>query len=178
MKITFDQMSQIDKNTTAGRQGTEIRRVAQASSYPVNVAFDGKERVGFGTQPGGKKKGNIPEMVDSAEIQVQNMRNQMTVLSHTMSDEDFAKMSREGFDPSEMDPEEAVTILDKIKAELLKAGEHIAGFTDNMDMTTLAAAVGSTSLAADLAESFSAQDIPLDKQNVEQVLWHWILQSR
>lgn len=171
MKITFDQMSQIDKNTTAGRQGTEIRRVAQASSYPVNVAFDGKERVGFGTQPGGKKKGNIPEMVDSAEIQVQNMRNQMTVLSHTMSDEDFAKMSREGFDPSEMDPEEAVTILDKIKAELLKAGEHIAGFTDNMDMTTLAAAVGSTSLAADLAESFSAQDIPLDKQNVEQVLW-------
>ena len=43
--------------------------------------------------------------------------------------------------------------MDKIKAELLKAGEHIAGFTDNMDMTTLAAAVGSTSLAADLAET-------------------------
>ncbi len=171
MKITFDQMSQIDKNTTAGRQGTEIRRNTKVSSYHVNVAFDGKERVGFGTQPGMKKKGNVPEMADSAEVQVQNMRNQMTVLSHTMSDKDFAKLSEEGFDPSEMNPEEAVTILDKIKAELLKAGEHIAGFTDNMDMNTLAAAVGSSSLAADLAESFAIQDIPMDKQNVEQVLW-------
>lgn len=171
MKITFDQMSQIDKNITAGRPGTEVHKVGQASSYYINVAFDGKERVGFGTQPGCMKKGNIPEMVDSAEVQVQNMRNQMTVLSHTMSDEDFARMSREGFEPSEMEPGEAVTILDKIKAELLKAGEHIAGFTDSMDMTTLAAAVGSTSLAADLAESFAAQDVPLDKQNVEQVVW-------
>lgn len=171
MKITFDQMSQIDKNTTAGRQSAEIRRNTKIPSYHVNVAFDGKERVGFGTQPGIKKKGNVPEMVDSAEVQVQNMRNQMTVLSHTMSDEDFAKLSEEGFEPSEMNPEEAVTILDKIKAELLKAGEHVAGFTDNMDMPTLAAAVGSSSLAADLAMRFAEQDIPLEKQNVEQVLW-------
>jgi len=171
MKITFDQMSHIDKNTVTGRQNPDIRKTAATSSSHVSVAFDGKERVGFGTQPGCKKKGNVPEMVDSAELQVQNMRNQMTVLSHTMSDEDFAKLSEEGFDPSEMNPEEAVTILDKIKAELLKAGEHIAGFTDNMDMTTLAAAVGSSSLAADLAESFAVRDLPLDKQNVEQVLW-------
>ena len=171
MKITFDQMSQIDKNIASGRQSTTIRRNAEVASYHVNVAFDGKERVGFGTQSGLKKKGNVSEMVDSAEAQVQNMRNQMTVLSHTMSDADFAKMSEEGFDPSEMDPEEAVTILDKIKAELLKSGEYIAGFTDNMNMTTLAAAVGSQALAAELAECFAAQDLPIDKQNVEQVLW-------
>jgi len=171
MKITFDQMSQIDKNTATGRQSAMIRRNVEVAANHVNVAFDGKERVGFGTQNGFKKKGNMPEMVDSAELQVQNMRNQMTVLSHTMSDEDFAKMREEGFDPSEMEPKEAVTILDKIKAELLKSGEYIAGFTDNMDMTTLTAAVGSSALAADLAESFESQDLPLDKQNVEQVLW-------
>ncbi len=171
MKITFDQMSQIDKNVTTGRQSAEIRKGTQTPSYHVNVAFDGKERMGFGIRSECKKKGNVPEMVDSADAQVQNMRNQMTVLSHTMSDEDFARMCKEGFNPSEMEPEEAVTILDKIKAELLKAGEHIAGFTDNMDMTTLAAAVGDPSLAADLAESFATQDVPLDKQNVEQVLW-------
>lgn len=171
MKITFDQMSQIDKNTTAGRQSAEIRKNSQVTSYHVNVAFDGKDRVGFGTQASIKKKDNMPEIMDSAEAQVQNMRNQMTVLSHTMSDEDFAKLSEEGFDLSEMNPEEAVTILDKIKAELLKAGEHVAGFTDSMDMTTLTAAVGSSSLAADLAENFAAKDVPMDKQNVEQVLW-------
>lgn len=171
MKITFDQMSQIDKNTASGRQSTAIRRNVEVASYHVNVAFDGKDRVGFGTQSGFKKKGNMPEMVDSAELQVQNMRNQMTVLSHTMSDADFAKMSEEGFDPSEMEPEEAVTILDKIKAELLKSGERIAGFTDNMDMSTLEAAVGSPALAAELTECFATQDLPIDKHNVEQVLW-------
>lgn len=171
MKITFEQMSQIDKNTTAGRQSAEIRKNSQVTSYHVNVAFDGKDRVGFGTQASIKKKDNMPEIMDSAEAQVQNMRNQMTVLSHTMSDEDFAKLSEEGFDLFEMNPKEAVTILDKIKAELLKAGEHVAGFTDSMDMTTLTAAVGSSSLAADLAENFAAKDVPMDKQNVEQVLW-------
>lgn len=171
MKITFDQMSQIDKNTTASYQAKETRKMAESASGYVNVAFDGKERVGFGTQPMGKNKTNAPQIQDSVEMQVQNMRNQMTVLSHTMSDEDFAQLSQEGFDPTEMEPEEAVTILDKIKAELLKAGEHIVGFTDHMDMATLTETVGSPALAADLAQSFAAQDIPLEKQNVEQVLW-------
>ena len=94
----------------------------------------------------------------------------MTVMAHTMSDEDFAKMAEEGYDPSQMDPRDAVTILDKIKAELVKAGRRVAGYTDTLDMDTLAAAVGDMGLAQALQESFEAVDIPLSAENVEKVL--------
>lgn len=171
MKITFDHASAVENITEKSRKSPEAKQLSQTISGYVNVAFDGKERAGFGTAPGTKKKSEVPAIGDGAQTQVQNMRNQMTVLSHTMSDEDFAKLQKEGYDPSEMEPSEAVTILDKIKAELLKAGTNVAGFTDRMDMDTLAAAVGSEGLAATLAETFAKQDIPAEPQNVEQVVW-------
>ncbi len=169
MKITFDTMSQVNQNNE--KVTRNVRAAASVKAYSYNVTFDGRERVGFGTEELSKGKNNIPGTTDSAEAQVQNMRDQLTVMSHTMSDEDFAKAGEEGYDLSEMDPQEAVTILDKIKAELLKAGEHIAGYTDDMNRTTLAAAVGSEALAASLTESFAAKDIPLEKQNVEEAVW-------
>ncbi len=169
MKITFDNMPQVNQNSETVHRS--VRTAASAKAYAYNVAFDGKERVGFGTEAASKAKSSVPQVVDSADAQVQNMRNQLTVMSHTMSDEDFAKLKEEGYDPSEMDPQEAVTILDKIKAELMKAGEHIAGYTDDVDMTTLAAAVGSEALAAALTESFAGKDIPMEKQNIERAVW-------
>lgn len=172
MKITFDSMTQIDKNTGKAERGTKLTEsTIKAYAGNIQVAFDGKDRVGFGTEPVSKGKTKVPQETGSVEAQVQNMRNQMTVMSHTMSDEDFVRMQEEGYDPSEMDPQEAVTILDKIKAELLKAGECVQGFTDNLDRTTLIEVVGSEALAATLMEAFRKQDIPLDKQNAEQVLW-------
>ena len=169
MKITFDNMPQVNQNSEIAVRN--VRTTASAKAYSYNVAFDGKERVGFGTDMAAKNKSSVPQVTDSAEVQVQNMRDQLTVMSHTMSDEDFAKAAEEGYDFSEMDPQEAVTILDKIKSELIKSGEHIAGYTDDMDMTTLAAAVGSEALAASLADSFAQKDLPLEKYNVEQVAW-------
>ena len=171
MKITFDNMPQVNQNSEKIQRSVQTGKAPK--TYAYNVAFDGKERLGFPPESTTNKGKNntVPQAVDSVEAQVQNMRDQLTVMSHTMSDEDFAKLQEEGYDPSEMKPEEAVTILDKIKAELLKAGEHIAGYTDNMDMTTLTAALGSEALAATLAESFVQKDIPIEQQNVEQVAW-------
>lgn len=169
MKITFDSINQMNQNSEKVTRSVQTAKASK--TYAYNVAFDGKQRAGVMAEPGNKGKNTIPQAVDSADAQVQNMRDQLTVLSHTMSDEDFAKMQEEGYDPSEMEPEEAVTILDKIKAELMKAGVHITGYTDDMDMATLTATLGSEALATSLAESFAQRDIPLEQQNVEQVAW-------
>ncbi len=169
MKITFDSINQMNQNSEKVTRSVQTAKVSK--TYAYNVAFDGKQRAGVMAEPGNKGKNAIPQAVDSADAQVQNMRDQLTVLSHTMSDEDFAKMQEEGYDPSEMEPGEAVTILDKIKAELMKAGVHITGYTDDMDMATLTATLGSEALATSLAESFAQRDIPLEQQNVEQVAW-------
>lgn len=172
MKISFDNLTQMNtehvrsEKSVVAKQMTDIK-----GSY--NVVFDGKERVGFGidTNATERTKGTLPMPTAGIEADVQNMRNQMTIMSHTMSDEDFARMQKAGYDPSEMDPKEAVTILDKIKSELVKAGVHIEGYTDSIDEKTLAAAVGSESLARDMMDSFARRDIPADEQNVERVLW-------
>lgn len=102
----------------------------------------------------------------------------MTVMSHTMSEEDYAKLSEEGFHFESMDPEEAVTIVDKIKAELARSGQHIAGYTDDLDVETLAAAVGSDALARTISDSFAQADIPLTIENIENVARAWEMASQ
>ncbi len=169
MKITFDHISPGNQTIETTVRNVPTAGKTKGSSY--HVAFDGKERVGFGTNEPNKGKNLLPQPLEGVEAQVQNMRDQLTVLSHTMSDEDFAKLQEEGYDPCEMDPGEAVTILDKIKAELLKSGEHIAGYTDDINMAALTEAVGSTTLAESLVSEFAQKDIPLDEQNMDQVVW-------
>ncbi len=61
----------------------------------------------------------------------------MTLLSHTMSQEDYAKACEDGFDPRELDQDTAVTIVDRMKAELVRSGQNIAGYTDDIDLDTL-----------------------------------------
>ncbi len=170
MRITFDNLTQV--NTEGARAERAAR--GQASSKAgasYQVAFDGKDRVGFGIESPSKLKGNETLASQNIDADMANYRNQMTVMSHTMSDEDFARMQEEGYDPAEMDPAEAVTILDKIKSELVKAGVHVEGYTDAIDEQTLAAAVGSDVLARSMVSSFVKRDIPADEQNVEKVLW-------
>jgi len=171
MRITFDNLSQVNiEDSKPERIASAGRTTKAATSY--QVAFDGKDRVGFGIDANAGRNKNIVQLpLESAETDVQNMRNQLTVMSHTMSDEDFAKMQKEGYDPADMKPEEAVTILDKIKSELVKAGIHVEGYTDSLDMDTLAAALGSEALARSMAQNFAMQDIPLEQANAEKVLY-------
>lgn len=102
----------------------------------------------------------------------------MTVMSHTMSEEDFAKLCEDGFDFEQMDPEEAVTIVDKIKAELARSGQVIVGYTDDLDVETLAKAVGSESLARAVADSFHQTDLPMSEDMAQEVKQAWEMTSK
>ncbi|MGN0401611.1 MAG: DUF6240 domain-containing protein [Acetatifactor sp.] len=99
----------------------------------------------------------------------------MTVLSNTMSEEDYARMQEEGFDFGSMNPEEAVTIVDKIKAELVRSGKSVAGYTDDLDVETLSAILGSEILANALTESFASADIPMNRENLERTAAAWAM---
>ncbi len=184
MKINFDQTvhnapGEPGVQEQPRQRGTRRRQAYGSRGYGAYV--DGRDSVhpgnALGSRWNGRQKAASSQGKTMADIQAQAgmtdaqlMQNQMTVMSHTMSDEDYARMAREGYDPREMDPREAVTILDKIKAELVKGGCNIAGYTDTLDMDTLTAAVGDAGLAQALQESFAAADIPLSAENVEKVL--------
>ncbi len=172
MKITF----QPTESPEIGKQNTTKQSEVKSSakSYACGAFFGRNldENWIAGTKTGkGKTMAEIQQ--EAGFIDVGTQQDYKTVLSNTMSSADYAKLEEEGFDFSGMDPETAVTILDKIKAELARSGQHIAGYTDDIDMDTLAAALGSEALAGAISNSFQEADIPLTEENIDNVKRAW-----
>lgn len=179
MKISFYQQSVTEtemqhaerSHAAAGNTGSIV---AQKSWF----AESGREWMGVpGKQPE-KGKSLIELQQEASNTNVAVQQDYMTLMSNTMSEEDYARLQEEGFDFGSMEPEEAVTIVDKIKAELVRAGKKIAGYTDDLDMDTLAAALGSQTLAQAVTDSFRAADVPLTEENLSAVTNAWNLAAQ
>ena len=182
MKITFD--PQAAAKTDKKHIERRYERYTAGRTESMSAANAAFARVGDrhldGMAGGNAEKGKslIELQQEAGNIDVGVQQDYMTLMSNTMSAKDYAKMQEEGFDFSGMDPEEAVTIVDKIKAELARAGKDIKGYTDDLDMKTLAAALGSDTLAQAVANSFAQADIPMTKENIAAVEQAWSMGSR
>ena len=190
MNITFqNQSSKADSshaNHTDRTENTKPRRVQErpAHNEAVNLNFSAGEggldvlgMMGDDREGHDKAKTLTQLQQEASYVDVGVSQDYMTLMSHTMSAEDYQELSEEGFHFASLDPDEAVTIVDKIKAELVRSGKHIAGYTDDLDMDTLAAAVGSDALARALADSFREADIPLTDENIAAVEKAWNMAS-
>ncbi|MBQ7919626.1 MAG: hypothetical protein IJ324_06775 [Lachnospiraceae bacterium] len=167
MRITFEQNGNQIKTEQKWNQ-EQTKAASKAARGNAVFYMDGKDRVGL---PGQDKSQTFEDIQNQAgHMDLENRQDGLIVASNTMSDEDYAKMLKEGYEPSDMTPEETVTILDKIKAELLKSGKHVAGYTDDIDMDTLVAAVGSQGLAQSLQTAFESTDVPMTPENVDKVM--------
>ncbi|MCI9336369.1 MAG: hypothetical protein HFH93_02325 [Lachnospiraceae bacterium] len=176
MKITFsEQAIREAERKRAERNRAQHQESATAMGQTAFADMFGRQQDGI-LAAGGEKGKSLIELQQEAEsADVALQRDYMTVMSHTMSEEDYARLKEEGFDLGSMDPEEAVTIVDKIKAELVRAGENIVGYTDDMSMDKLASALGSQALARAVADSFRGADVPLTKENLSAVSRAWAM---
>lgn len=192
MNITFqNQSGRCDSANTNYTDRTESGKTCRAQEKTryrepggVNVSFSagegGLDVFGvMGDEKLGRDKAKtLAELQQEASYtDVGISQDYMTLMSHTMSEEDYRELSKEGFHFEYLDPDTAVTIVDKIKAELVRSGKQIAGYTDDLDMETLAAAVGSDTLARALADSFREADIPLTQENIAAVGKAWDMAS-
>ncbi len=109
-------------------------------------------------------------MTEAKNTEVQTRHNYLSVMANTLSPEDFAEGMEEGFDLYETGSDETVTILDKIKATLAQSGEEIIGFTDDLSGAQLEKITGSKGLANKITASFHENDIPITKENVDEVM--------
>ena len=109
---------------------------------------------------------SISEMAQNTDVMTQH--NYLALLSNTLSEEDYAKAGKDGFDIKDIDYSETVTILDKIKSVLLESGEKITGYNDDLSVDKLAKITGSRSFAAALVDSFHKNDIPVTAENARQ----------
>lgn len=174
MKITFQNSPDVTADSTAA-QHTRRHRAQGCQSVGKNsgirMDLGGGNRFPVGQSDQVNAFAQIQQAAGAVDAKVQ--QDYMTLMSNTMSDEDYAKLQEDGFEFRQMDPEEAVTILDKIKAELAKAGVRVKGYNDDLDMATLEAALGSASLAQALVSSFYEADLPLTEENITEIKKAW-----
>ncbi len=167
MKITFDHSNanqNVDRATTSYRE-TRATRTERAGDYALDISGTVMDNNAYG----GHGKTAEEVMQDAGAIDVATQTDFMTVMSNTMSGEDFSRLQQEGYHPGDMEIEEVVTIVDKIKAELVKGGTEVVGYTDDLDAETLSQITGSAAFAEELAAQFQAHDIPLTEDNVRAV---------
>lgn len=167
MKITFDHSNanqNVDRATTAYRE-TRATRTERAGDYALDISGTVMDNNAYG----GHGKTAEEVMQDAAAIDVATQTDYMTVMSNTMSGEDFSRLQQEGYHPGDMEVEEVVTIVDTIKAEIIKGGTQVVGYTDDLDAETLSQITGSQAFAEELARQFQAHDIPLTEENVRAV---------
>ena len=174
MKITFQNQKAIETEHLNPARRESVRDKAPVDRRRAASAVYNNGDRGIGVD-GGKGKSVLQLQQEAAGVDVGIQQDYMTLMSNTMSEEDYARLQEEGFDFGSMDPEETVTIVDKIKAELARSGKQIAGYTDDIDMETLAAALGSQALAQTVAESFRAADLPLTEENISAVAQAWTM---
>jgi len=103
---------------------------------------------------------------DSTSLDATDRKNQMAVLSHTTSEEDYAKMQEEGFSLDETVGNTIVTVTDKIKMQVAKGGGDISCFGDDLNMAQLEALTGSTALAQQLEHQMKEADLPVTEENI------------
>lgn len=192
MNITFYQQP-TGETEKQYAEGAAVRRKGYPGQESAGIAHSEKKRPGradaeagsifapgmsWGAAPGkaaerGKSLIELQQEAQNADVGI--TQDYMTLMSHTLSEEDYAKAQEEGFDFSSMNPEETVTIVDKIKAELVRSGKNVVGYTDDLDLETLTAILGSEALAGALVESFAAADLPLNRENLDLAASAWTM---
>ncbi|MCH5275592.1 MAG: hypothetical protein J1E65_07105 [Lachnospiraceae bacterium] len=174
MHITFDNTpsSNVDKVTTTVYHTAAQAAGKAAGGYALDISGKVTDNTAYGVYKSHGVHGRTAEevMQEAGGLDISLYRNYLTVMSNSMSDEDFAKLQKEGYHPSDMDIEDTVTILDTIKAELIKAGVDITGYTDSVDMEQLAEITGSIAYAQQLTEAFAKEDIPVTPETVAMTM--------
>ena len=174
MKINFDWHNFMSKNADKTSQildssfETETRSKGTDSIHRktlVDISDKVTDDFKYGDQ--GRVAEKFTEISSEDYLKVQ--RDFMTVMSNSMSASDFQKMKEEGFDVSKMEPEQVVTILDKIKTVLAQSGTHIRGYNDNLSVDKITEITGNGGYAQTIAKELSDADAPVTEENMEQI---------
>jgi len=124
------------------------------------------------------KKDKLAEAMEGSVEDLQTKQDYMTLMSNILSEEDYAKLSKEGFDVRQMEPGETVTIVDKIKAEVAKSGKQIVGYTDTLNEATLAEAFGGNELLAkEVLTTLQTIDVPVEEETIAGIQNAWEMAS-
>ena len=175
MKIYFDWQNLISKKSANNSKIIDDspiigKNLEEKKSIHKKNFVDISEKVTddfkYGDQGGTAEKLN--EAI-SSENYVAIQRDLMTVMSNSMSASDFQKMKEDGYDISNMEPEQAITILDKIKTVLAQSGTYVQGYNDNLSVDKITEITGNGGYAQTIAKELTYADAPVTEENIKQI---------
>ena len=152
----------IDK-ASAGRNHLNIH----ASRIDQNAFLVTKSEPSTYSVEGLKSFDEIKAKASMKNVSLDN--NAFAVMATSMSADDVAKMADDGFSPPEMTDKETVTVLDKIKATLVKSGVNIDGFTDDLSKEEIEQIAGSSAYASAIEAALKEAALPATKDNVTEI---------
>ena len=179
----IDQANQVEKyknvNLDMGRSNApEVRRTTRCNVLNFSKLQENYKKTEGGNlftqhpvyqKPEGKEEETVVEQLDAQmDMSAANRKNQMIVVSNTTSSEDLQEMSKDGFSGLDMDSHTIVTVTDKIKAELAKAGVDISIYGDSLDTAELEEITGSSAVANQIVSALKDADLPATEANMEE----------
>lgn len=121
--------------------------------------------------PGKTEEANtIDEIEKNSGMSAESHKNEMAVIASTTSAEDLQEMGKEGFSLTESDSHTVVTVIDKIKAQLAKAGVDISKYGDDLSAEQIAEITNSTALANQIMDALKNADLPVNSEIVEGIV--------
>lgn len=167
-KVSVKPHINVDRDTTSYRTPASNEKKVERNTNTFIIDISGTVMDNGAYAGHGQTAEEIMQMAEQEDVTAR--RNYMAVMSNSISDEDFAKLQKEGFHPGSTDIDTTVTIVDHIKAALMKGGVEVVGYTDTISDEVLCDITGSESFARELKTQFHDRDIPLTRENVVSVM--------
>lgn len=163
-----------EQATTTYRPAAQGTGTVSGSGYTLDIA----DKVMDNEAYGGHGMTTEEIMQQAANSNAQSKKDFMIVMSSCVSGEDLQKMQEEGFRPGSVDVETYVTIVDRIKVTLAKAGVEVEGYNDNLDLDTIEQIVGSRAdagalvnqLVGKLSDALQKSDMPVTNENIAELV--------
>ena len=163
--LEFGKTSAADEVKTGGvfdyaKTAETYRMTEQGNVFMPNAVYQ---------KPEGKEETTVVEQLDNqVDMSASNRKNQMIVVSNTASAQDLEELEKDGFSGMDMDSRTILTVTDKIKAVLAKAGVDISIYGDELSMEQLEEVTGSSAVASQIVSALKAADLPTTDANVEE----------
>ncbi|MEZ3444967.1 MAG: hypothetical protein K1W30_07525 [Lachnospiraceae bacterium] len=160
--------------TTTYKPAAQGTKAVSRSGYTLDIADKVMDNEAYGGH--GMTAEEI--MQQAANSNAQSKQDFMIVMSSCVSGEDLQRMQEEGFEPGSADVETYVTIVDRIKVTLAKAGVEVEGYNDNLDLDTVEQIVGSRTdagalvneLVGKLSDALQKSDMPVTEDNIAELV--------
>lgn len=108
------------------------------------------------------------EIMAQGQQSAKSRADEMAVVANTTSPEDLKRMEEQGFSVTESDSRTIITVTDKIKAVLAKAGVDISAYGDRLTREQLEQITGNPTVVNQIMQTLEANDLPATDANVEE----------